>query len=85
MGDAGDDGGDDKLTESNAATLKHLLAGTLMNKYYAHSLEGQPPEKWQPLEEHLENVAEMTAEFARYFGFREYEAIKFVLVKMVLS
>ena len=21
--------------------------------YYAHSLEGQPPEKWQNLEEHL--------------------------------
>ncbi|MFH1217305.1 MAG: hypothetical protein V1706_12455 [Pseudomonadota bacterium] len=31
-----------------------------MNKYHAHSLEGQPPEKWQPLEEHLENVAEMS-------------------------
>jgi hypothetical protein len=28
-------------------------------KYYAHSLEGQPPEKWQLLEEHLKNVAEM--------------------------
>ena len=27
-------------------------------KYYAHSLEGRPIEEWQPLEEHLENVAE---------------------------
>ncbi|MCL7489415.1 MAG: CRISPR-associated endonuclease Cas3'' [Desulfobulbaceae bacterium] len=37
-------------------------------KYYAHSLEGQPPENWQPLEEHLKNVAEMAAEFAKPFG-----------------
>jgi CRISPR-associated endonuclease/helicase Cas3 len=37
-------------------------------KYYAHSLEGKPPEKWQPLEEHLQNVAEMAADFARPFG-----------------
>jgi len=36
-------------------------------KYYAHSLENQPPEKWQPLEEHLKNVAEMAAVFARPF------------------
>ncbi len=37
-------------------------------EYYAHSLEGEPPEKWQPLEEHLKNVAEMAAEFAGVFG-----------------
>jgi hypothetical protein len=30
-------------------------------QYYAHSKEGSPPEEWQPLEEHLENVAEMAA------------------------
>jgi len=36
--------------------------------YYAHSLDGEPPEKWQPLEEHLKNVAELAAEFARPFG-----------------
>ena len=28
-------------------------------KYYAHSLEGKSPSEWQPLEEHLKNVAEM--------------------------
>ncbi|MBU4263188.1 MAG: CRISPR-associated endonuclease Cas3'' [Proteobacteria bacterium] len=39
-----------------------------MTKYYAHSLEGELPEKWQPLEEHLGNVPEMAAEFARPFG-----------------
>lgn len=37
-------------------------------KYYAHSLEGEPPEKWQELEEHLKNVAEMAAKFAGVFG-----------------
>ena len=37
-------------------------------KYYAHSLDGQPPDKWQPLEEHLKNVAELAADFARPFG-----------------
>jgi len=37
-------------------------------KYYAHSLEGKPPDEWQPLEEHLKNVAEMAAEFAYPFG-----------------
>jgi CRISPR-associated endonuclease/helicase Cas3 len=41
-------------------------------KYYAHSLEGQPPEKWQPLKEHLQNVAEMAAEFAAVFGAKKW-------------
>jgi len=26
---------------------------------YAHSLPGQPPDKWQPLDEHLKAVAEI--------------------------
>jgi len=37
-------------------------------KYYAHSLPGRPPEEWQPLEDHLDEVAEMAAQFARPFG-----------------
>jgi CRISPR-associated endonuclease/helicase Cas3 len=41
-------------------------------KYYAHSLEGQLPEKWQPLEDHLQNVAEMAAEFANFFGAKKW-------------
>ena len=40
----------------------------MVGRFYAHSLEGQPVEKWQPLEEHLENVARLTSEFASYFG-----------------
>jgi len=31
-----------------------------MSDYYAHSKEGKPKEEWQPLEEHLKNVAEKT-------------------------
>lgn len=37
-------------------------------KYYAHSLPGKPKSEWQPLEEHLEKVAKLADEFARYFG-----------------
>lgn len=40
--------------------------------FYAHSLENQPTEKWQPLEEHLRNVAEMAAEFASPFGAQKW-------------
>ncbi len=37
-------------------------------KFYAHSLKNQPPKKWQLLEDHLEAVAKMSADFARPFG-----------------
>lgn len=37
-------------------------------KYYAHTLDGKPPSDWQPLEEHLKNVAEMARLFAEAFG-----------------
>lgn len=40
----------------------------MAKKYYAHSVEDEPPEKWQPLEEHLKNVAEMAQLFADCFG-----------------
>ena len=36
-------------------------------KYYAHSLPGEPPDKWQPLDEHLKKVAEMARQFAEDF------------------
>jgi hypothetical protein len=35
--------------------------------FYAHSKEGRPPEEWQPLEDHLKNVAEMARKFADEF------------------
>jgi len=37
------------------------------NKIYAHSHKEQPPEKWQPLDQHLANVAEISAKFAEDF------------------
>jgi len=43
--------------------------------FYAHTLPGRPPEEWQPLEEHLRNVAELAAEFARPFGAEEWARI----------
>jgi CRISPR-associated endonuclease/helicase Cas3 len=40
----------------------------MTKKCYAHSLPGEPPDKWQPLEEHLKNVAEMARQFAEDFN-----------------
>ncbi|MBN2685871.1 MAG: CRISPR-associated endonuclease Cas3'' [Pontiellaceae bacterium] len=40
--------------------------------YYAHSKDGEAPEYWQPLEEHLNNVAKLAAEFATPFGGEEW-------------
>ena len=37
-------------------------------KYYAHSLEGRPPEEWQSLCVHSENVAAMADRFASDFS-----------------
>ena len=37
-------------------------------RYYAHSKEGEPPEHWQPLDEHLKNVAELARSFASDFN-----------------
>jgi len=44
------------------------LGRGMAKKYYAHSLDGKPPSDWQPLEEHLKNVAEMARLFADAFG-----------------
>jgi len=46
-----------------------------MLKYYAHSLEGQSPEKWQLLEEHLYNVANIAGRFADEFGAQEWGSV----------
>ncbi len=40
----------------------------MAKKYYAHSLEGESPGKWQPLEEYLKNVAEMARSFVDAFN-----------------
>ncbi len=40
--------------------------------YYAHSKDGEPPSTWQPLGDHLENVANLAANFAAPFGGEEW-------------
>jgi len=40
----------------------------MIEQFYAHSLPGRPPEEWQPLEDHLKNVAELARSFAEPFG-----------------
>ena len=40
--------------------------------HYAHSKEGVPPSGWQPLDEHLYNVAKLAATFAKPFGGEEW-------------
>ena len=37
-------------------------------QFYAHSLEGQPVQKWHLLEEHLRSVADLAKSFADEFG-----------------
>ena len=37
-------------------------------QYYAHSIPGRPPDKWQPLKNHLEKVAEIAGNFAQPFA-----------------
>ncbi|WP_457575821.1 CRISPR-associated helicase Cas3' [Desulfomarina sp.] len=43
-----------------------------MKKIYAHSLENAPVDKWQPLKDHLENVAERASASARFFRGDEW-------------
>lgn len=40
--------------------------------FYAHTLPDEPPEKWQRLEDHLWNVADLAATFAKPFGAEEW-------------
>lgn len=40
--------------------------------FYAHSVEGKPPEEWHRLEDHLKGTAELAALFADVFGAREW-------------
>lgn len=43
-----------------------------MKKFYAHSTESTDKSSWQPLEEHLKNVAGMAGNFASAFDAREW-------------
>lgn len=62
-----------QYAEKSANALMHATPTMQHDSHnYAHSLHGKPPEKWQPLEEHLQNVAAMAKEFARPFGGEEW-------------
>jgi CRISPR-associated endonuclease/helicase Cas3 len=41
-------------------------------QYYAHSLKGEAPEKWQLLETHLSNVAKIASKFASKFDSADW-------------
>jgi CRISPR-associated endonuclease/helicase Cas3 len=41
-------------------------------RFYAHTLEGQPPECWQPLEDHLRAVAELAARNCEAFDSSDW-------------
>ncbi len=43
-----------------------------VSRYFAHSLAGRPPEDWEPLEVHLQAVADLAGEFADRFGATEW-------------
>ena len=40
----------------------------MKNEYYAHSIENEPPDKWQVLEDHLNNVRDLAGQFAALFN-----------------
>jgi CRISPR-associated endonuclease/helicase Cas3 len=40
--------------------------------FYAHSVDGKPPDEWQLLEEHLKGTAELARSFANEFGCGEW-------------
>ena len=41
-------------------------------RFYAHTIEGEPPERWQLLETHLRKVAEMAASFAAPYEAQDW-------------
>jgi len=53
----------------------------MTREYYAHSLPDKPSSDWQPLEEHLKNVAEMARGFADAFGPGEWAWILYTKQK----
>jgi len=40
----------------------------MTQEYFAHSIDGRPTDEWQPLDEHLFEVAGLARRFAEEFG-----------------
>jgi len=55
--------------ESTDLLIRQEVAGP---RAYAHSLPGEPEERWEGLEVHLGEVARLAGEFAAHFGSREW-------------
>lgn len=51
-------------------------------EYYAHSIDGKPPEDWHRLEDHLKNVAEMAQSFANDFNAGGWGILRGDLIKV---
>ncbi len=52
------------------------MDNVLKNKmYYAHTKENEPPKKWQPLEDHLESVADIASKCAAHFNASDWGKI----------
>lgn len=49
-----------------------MIDRDMLTHYYAHSLTGEPPEKWEPLESHLRRVADLAAQFAAKWDAAEW-------------
>lgn len=49
-----------------------MTSDSSAGRCYAHSRPGEPPERWEPLEVHLREVAELAADFAGTFGAAEW-------------
>lgn len=47
----------------------------MMKRHYAHSLKNKPELEWEPLEDHLHNVAELAGEFAAKFDAYEWAKV----------
>jgi hypothetical protein len=65
---------------SNAATNQADHAGvgpvaSASGVIYAHTLQGQPPERWETLEVHSAAVAKLAREFAAAFGAGDWSNI----------
>lgn len=58
---------------SGADADKPRLTGSAnLRRAFAHTKEGVPPDQWEPLEEHLENVGRLAGEYASSFGAAQW-------------
>jgi CRISPR-associated endonuclease/helicase Cas3 len=57
----------------------------MKNEFYAHSLEGKPPEGWHKLEDHLKSVAEMARKFADDFNAGDWGYVAVLIHRTELT